>query len=304
MKKPVLFLIFNRPDTTQKVFEAIRAYQPQELFIAADGPRQDRAGEEQLCEKTREIALSVDWDCKVHTLFREKNLGCKYGPCTGITWFFEHVEEGIVLEDDCVASPDFFRFCEEMLDRYRNEEKVMHISGMNFQDGHFYCDSTYFFSMYPYVWGWASWRRAWKYFEAEMGSYEKYVKDNTIAECFPDSAFKRWRFLRIFRKCYEKEPYFTDVWDYVWAYSIFCQKGLCIVPRYNLVSNIGLDGTHVLDSTLCNTAWEALPERLVHPEVIEQNRKADDYAFYHVYKGDWRDLVRFVLSRFTGKDWM
>ncbi|MBO5724481.1 MAG: nucleotide-diphospho-sugar transferase [Lentisphaeria bacterium] len=306
MKKPVLFLIFNRPDTTFRVFEAIRQYQPAELFIAADGPRPERAGEKALCDEVRRVASMVDWECEVHTLFREKNLGCKYAIVEAIDWFFDSVEEGIILEDDCLPCPDFFRFCEEMLVRYRDDEKVMHIGGSNFNYGRFFTENAdYCFSIYTFVWGWATWRRAWKHFEAEMESFPDYCRKNRICEIFPGAAFKQWRFLRIFRKCYEKKPYFSDVWDYLWTFTLFRKNASGLVPRRNLVTNIGLEGgTHTMHKNQCNTILEELPRQLQAPEKVQPDTALDNRIFRNIYKGDWKDLVRYLLSRITGKDWM
>ena len=136
LKSPVLFLVFNRPDTTRRVLEAIRQAQPSQLFIAADGPREGKSGEAEKCADVRRIVNEgIDWDCEVKTLFRDKNLGCKVAVSRAIDWFFEHVEEGIILEDDCLPHPTFFRFCEELLNKYRDDERIGQISGDNFQFG-------------------------------------------------------------------------------------------------------------------------------------------------------------------------
>ena len=154
MHSPVLFLVFNRPETTRQVFEAIRTAKPPRLYIAADGPRLEREGERASCEEVRKIALEVDWECDVNTLFRVENLGCKRGPSEGISWFFEHEDEGIILEDDCLPDQSFFSFCEELLERYRNDTRIMAISGNNFQHGRKRTEYSYYFSRYFHGWGW------------------------------------------------------------------------------------------------------------------------------------------------------
>ena len=131
----ILFLIFNRPDTTQRVFNEIRRVKPTKLFVAADGPRKNKEGETERCQAARDIINQVDWDCDLHKLFRDKNLGCKMAVSSAINWFFENVEEGIILEDDCLPHPTFFRFCQELLGKYRDDERVMVISGDNFLFG-------------------------------------------------------------------------------------------------------------------------------------------------------------------------
>ncbi len=168
MRSPVLFLVFNRPDSTRKVFDAIRSARPPKLYITADGPRPDRPAEAKLCSEVRAIASAVDWPCEVKTLFRESNLGCKAGVSSGITWFFSHEDEGIILEDDVLPVPTFFNFCDEMLERYRDDARVSMISGCNLISNHFSPKQSYFFSRYNLIWGWATWRRAWQHYDVAM----------------------------------------------------------------------------------------------------------------------------------------
>src|SRR5262249_20722231 len=160
-KIPVLFLIFNRPNTTARVMEAIRTAGPGRLYVAADGPRDGNADEAKRCAEVRRIATQVDWPCEVQTLFRERNLGCRQAVSSAITWFFEQEQEGIILEDDCLPSPSFFPYCAELLARFRNDERIMCITGCNFQQDMKGYPYSYYFSKYHHVWGWATWRRAW-----------------------------------------------------------------------------------------------------------------------------------------------
>ena len=173
LKTPILFLIFNRLDTTEKVFEKIREQQPKYLYIAADGPRSDVPEDQEKCRKTRAIIDRIDWDCELKTLFREENLGCRNNAVQAITWFFDNVEEGIILEDDCLPDPTFFRYCEDLLSYYRYDMRVMHIAGSNLQQGFKSDNASYYFSHIPWVWGWASWKRAWKYYDVNISSYKK-----------------------------------------------------------------------------------------------------------------------------------
>ena len=161
MNVPVLFLIFKRPDTTQRVFEAIKKAKPKQLFISADGGRNEE--EKKSCNALREaIVAQIDWDCELKTLFRENNLGCKMAVSSGISWFFEEVEQGIILEDDCLPNESFFKFCETMLEKYKDDQSIWHIGANNFQDSIKRGDADYFFSMYSHIWGWASWRDRWQ----------------------------------------------------------------------------------------------------------------------------------------------
>ncbi|MBA4056200.1 MAG: nucleotide-diphospho-sugar transferase, partial [Marivirga sp.] len=164
LETPVLLLIFNRPDTTRRVFEAIRKARPKRLFVAADGPRQHKPEDADRCAKARKIATDVDWECEVKTFFRDTNVGCGRGPSGGISWFFEHVDEGIILEDDCLPSPLFFRFCAELLERYRDDKRVMEIGGNTFMDeANRDKEYSYYFSSHNNIWGWATWKRAWAF---------------------------------------------------------------------------------------------------------------------------------------------
>jgi len=178
---PVLFLVYKRPDTTRQVFEAIRQAKPPRLYVAADGPKKNVPGEAEKVKQVREIISNgVDWDCEVKTLFRDENLGCKYGPVEGINWFFKNEEEGIILEDDTLPSQSFFWFCQELLERYKDDTRIMVISGDNFQNGITRGTCSYYFSRYNHIWGWASWRRAWKYYSVDMKLWPDVAKNQGL----------------------------------------------------------------------------------------------------------------------------
>ena len=296
MKTPVLFLIFNRPETTYRVFEAIRAYQPEELFIAADGPRLHKEGEKALCEEVRRVADLVDWECKVHTLFRTENLGCKYAVSGAIDWFFSQVEEGIILEDDCLPCPDFFRFCEEMLHRYRNEEKVMHIGGTNVQDGIRRGKADYYYSRIAHVWGWATWRRAWRHYDVEMRDFPAYFRNKKDWNLFEGGKYMQWRFLLLFFRTWQNSPCF-NTWDWQWNYALIKRKAFSIIPNVNLVSNVGGTSTHTVDPHLCDRQCGSLPGKLHHPGRKCYDGIADAYSFCKIYKGTWKDRIRFWADR-------
>jgi len=239
LKTPILFIVFNRPETTAKVFETIRQAKPTRLFVAADGSRDGRAGEKELCATVRQIATNVDWPCQVETLFREKNLGCKNAVSSAITWFFNNVEQGIILEDDCLPNQSFFTFCELMLEKYRDTEKVMMVSGINRLDAN-EADKDYFFSRLYSIWGWATWKRAWQKYDIEMTGWEQRRKNNELAKMFTHKRMTNV-YAEIFDSVYINK---VDTWDAQWAYSCLFNNGLSITPKYNLVSNIGSAGTH------------------------------------------------------------
>jgi hypothetical protein len=275
MKTPVAFLIFNRPDTTVKVFEAIRQAKPPKLLVVADGPRSDRPDEAEKCKDTREIIKQVDWDCEVLTNYSDVNLGCKKRVASGLDWVFENVEEAIILEDDCLPHPSFFLFCEELLDKYRDDNRVMTISGDNFQFGKVRNNDSYYFSRYPHCWGWASWRRAWQHFDIEMKDWSKIRGEGWLQDIFCDSScVKFW--MKTFQSTYEGK---INTWDYIWTYYCWLQNGLTILPNVNLVSNIGFgnEGTHTKSkkNIFANIPAEEIKFPLQHPSFMIRNEKAD-----------------------------
>lgn len=271
---PVLFLIFNRLDTTQKVFNAIKQAKPKQLFVAADGPRDNKESEEEKCEQARKIIEQVDWDCKVYKNYSDVNLGCKVRPSSGIDWFFEKVEEGIILEDDCLPSQSFFWFCQELLDYYRNDTRIMNISGNNFQFGRKRGGGTYYFSKYAHCWGWATWRRAWKHYDVKMKNFEEFKKEAQINNIFNIKQQQKY-WMNVFQIVYDDK---IDAWDYQWLYTCLINHGLCIMPNVNLVSNIGFgsSSTHTKDKTSIFSKVEAKEiTEIIHPEFILEDQEAD-----------------------------
>lgn len=245
---PILFLIFNRPDTTQIVFEEIRKQKPKYLYIAADGARANKEGEAEKCEHARKLVLdSIDWDCEVKTLFRDNNLGCGLAVSGAITWFFENVEQGIILEDDCLPNESFFGFCEEMLEKYKDDSSVMHIGGhsLGVHNQNKY-KNKYFFSAYNHIWGWATWRRAWNLYQFKMDNINLDIIEKQISKYFQTRAeIEYW-------KNTIKKSKDVDTWDYQWTLSIWLNNGKSILPTVNIVKNIGfgLDATHTKNESL------------------------------------------------------
>lgn len=280
----VLFLVFNRPVLTAQVFEAIRKARPPRLYVAADGPRSSRAGESERCEAVRRIATNVDWPCDVRMLFRETNLGCKMGVSGGINWFFEHEDQGIILEDDCLPHPDFFRFCEELLDRYANDARVSVITGNNFQDGRRRGDAAYYFSKYNHCWGWATWRRAWKHYQGDLPFWPHWRHSADWLRLTPDKVERRY-WAKIFERVRAGE---IDSWAYPWTGSVWHHGGFTATPNVNLVKNIGFgpDSTHTAsaDSPQANIETGTLGE-LSHPEVVGHHHEADRYVFENTFGG-------------------
>ena len=179
LKTPVAFIIFKRPEETQRVFAEIRKVKPPKLLVVADGPRPDKPGEDRQCAAARAIIEQVDWECEVLQNYADRNLGCRLRVSSGLDWVFDTVEEAIIIEDDCLPHPTFFRFAEELLERYRDDSRIMSISGQNVQFGRKRTDYSYYFSRYNHCWSWASWRRAWQYYDVEMKIWPK-IRDSSF----------------------------------------------------------------------------------------------------------------------------
>ncbi|MEK7520327.1 MAG: TylF/MycF/NovP-related O-methyltransferase [Patescibacteria group bacterium] len=304
---PILIMAFNRANITQRVFDEIKKVKPKQLFFAVDGPRNDRPGEDALCQATRDIVKQVDWDCEVKTLFPEKNAGIqgiRSGPTVALQWFFEQVEEGIIFEDDCLPHPSFFQFCSEMLEYYKDDERVMHISGNNFQFGRKRGDASYYFSIYPSTWGWATWRRAWNHFDASLASFPTFRDGHTIAKITAEKdAQNVW--LDTFRKEYYGE---WKTWDYEWVYAIWSRGGLAVIPNVNLVSNIGFgtQATHNFspDNIFANIPTEEMKFPLTHPKEIMPDTEADQLIFATTFaskKPFLRKIKDHVLNKMSRK---
>ena len=268
---------------TRRVFEQIKNIQPEYLYIAADGPRTGNHQDELLCQETRSIVESVDWDCSVKLLFRDENVGCGAGPAGAITWFFEHVDMGIILEDDCVPSLPFFSYCESMLENYRYDEQVWIVSGrVHCPNSSEFKKYDYIFSNHAYTWGWATWKRCWQKFEIDIEQkwHEFYSEGGFTNIYFSKVAglFSNYYYSRLFRNGHLK----NHAWDYQFMFCMSVNRGLGILPAKNLVENIGYEGTHFSGETswLKIKASEYYSAR-VGPKYILPNREYDRYHFYH-----------------------
>lgn len=299
---PVLFLIFNRPDTTSLVFQEIRSAKPSKLYIAADGARANNESDQRLCLQSLEIVSHIDWPCEVKTLYRENNLGCKNAISSSIDWFFEHEEEGIILEDDCLPAKDFFRFCDEMLVRYRFDTRIRHITGCNLQLGNKWGNATYYFANQTHVWGWASWRRVWKDYDKTLSAYDDAEATVQLEKLF-DDAFLAAEWKRIFIELKQGK---IDTWDYQLALINYFNNSLSVNPNVNLIKNIGFraDGTHTTstDSPYANIPLETLGS-ITHPQYILPEKSADYAVFNRDFNLDYR-WKRHNLLRRRFKRWL
>ncbi len=293
---PILLIIFNRPDTTFRVFEKVRLLKPAKLYIAADGPRANNVEDSENCRLARSVIEKIDWKCKVFKLFRTENLGCGKAVSSAINWFFEQEEEGIILEDDCLPDDTFFSFCQTLLSYYRNDERIMHIGGSNFQEGIRRGEGSYYFSAMVHVWGWATWKRAWKNYDFDLKDADDFIKQDKIGKYFSDETVKNY-WHSIFKNM---QLHKIDTWDYQWHFTVWNYGGLAIIPQHNLISNIGFgtEATH----TKGESEWANQPTipitHIIHPATVTQNAEADLFTFYSHYTSPAKQTKpRSILNR-------
>jgi len=281
---PVLLIAWRRPHTTQQVIDAIRIAAPTKLFVACDGPNPERPDEAEKVAATRAvIEKSIDWPCQVERLYSDVNQGCRLGVSRAITWFFEQVEEGIILEDDCVPHPDFFPYCAELLERYRYDTRIWCISGNNFQNGQWRGDGSYYFSRYNHCWGWASWRRCWQHYDVEINQWPQLKASGLLDTVFEDP-LERDYWTNIWDRLFQDNQ--PDSWDYQWSLTCLANGGLTTLPNHNLVSNIGfgVDATHTTSESKSAPISKSLGT-LSHPAFVIRDAKAERYTFDHVFDG-------------------
>ncbi|MDR0733845.1 MAG: hypothetical protein LBF08_07285 [Dysgonamonadaceae bacterium] len=294
---PILFIIFANPDTTAKVFKRIRQIQPKKLYVAADAPRPNKPGEAQRSAETRAIISRVDWNCEVKTLFHDRNLGLKIAVTTAISWFFEQEEMGVILEDDCLPDLSFFPFCEELLIRYKDDERIGHISGNNYLQGVIDERFSYDFSSVVHIWGWASWRRVWKNYDVNFTFWETH-KDK--------------RKMLFYNKM--EEIYFSsfihdtlnnkngiNAWSPQYYFGLRLQNQLSVYPGVNMVTNIGIgdvNATHTSkkNKKLCRPALP-ISFPLKHPKFISRNEVLDNKTVFF----SWKRLARYLLRGIVAK---
>lgn len=301
IKTPVAFLIFKRPDTTEKVFEAIREAKPPKLLVVADGPRAGSIGEAQKCAATRAIIDRVDWDCEVLTNYADANMGCKKRVSSGLDWVFNTVEEAIILEDDCLPNQSFFRFCEELLHRYRQDERIMMICGTNYTGEWKSNIQSYHFSYYGGIWGWAAWRRAWKYYDVDMQLWKNPEIKNRIRDVLASDYQYNTR-KQQFENTYLQK---VDTWDYQWSFARLLQSGMSIVPCVNLVSNIGFgeDATHTSskDSQIAEMKNFEMKIPIELNEFTSVDRQYDRELFEKIVKGENKlSKIKKKIQRWIG----
>lgn len=297
---PVLLIIFNRPDKVRQLVAALADIKPTEVYIAADGPRSHKPGEAALCIKAREIATQLPWPCTVHTNFQSSNLGCRLGVSTAINWFFDNVEEGIILEDDCIPTPDFFSFTTELLERYRSDAQVMHISGSTFipPSSATSIRTSYYVSHISLIWGWATWRRAWRQYDISMKALDTKELRTLARTTFVRASFAQF-WLDLFTHVRDAP---VDTWDAQWLYSIMQARGVCITPTHNLIHNIGFDqsATHTTEAVSFAQGVHPLAFPLTHPPSLAVAADTDELtmtiAFIDTPKKRLKYFIRSLLT--------
>lgn len=298
MNTPILLLIFNRPEHTQKVFQAIKKIRPGSLYIASDGPRQGVDSDHEKVLQARSILNDINWECNVNTLFRDQNLGCGKAVSEAITWFFDNVEMGIILEDDCLVSIDFFEFCTKLLVWFRSNKNVMLIGGLNLS-GHTH-PQGYYYSGVSHVWGWATWRDRWQHYDLGLKEITPSVFRRICRKCFPAVDIQQF-----WQKKYEDvRSGSIDTWDYQLNFAMWKKSAYAIVPNQNLVRNIGFDenATHTkqLDPELEKRLQVTDMPLMIKPEAgeVRQNKKADYYLIRKVYlhRTSILSKIKFVVK--------
>lgn len=293
---PVLLLTFNRPEHVRRMLTILKSIGVSSLYISCDGPRPDETSDKERIALIRKLVNAIDWDVSVKTNFSDINNGCKIGVYQGISWFFGHEEQGIILEDDCEPNAYFFQYCQELLIKYKDDKKVMSLSGTNLLQRQWNEDS-YVFSSFPFCWGWATWRRAWQLCDIEMKQWPNYKNTDNLNKYFANkNTVAYWT--KLFDKTYHGQ---IDTWDYQWAFACFQHHGLAIIPNHNLITNVGFDNdaTHTKFAHLrySSVPTQSLRFPLKHPKLVEKNQIVDQDFENKIYN---EPKIQVLINLFLG----
>lgn len=297
---PVLLIAWRRPHTIRQVIESMRSIAPRRLYVACDGPSADRPGEAEKVLATRAVIdQEINWDCHVERLYADTNQGCKLGVSRAIGWFFDQVDEGIILEDDCVPHPDFFSFCSSLLERYRHDTRVWCINGNNFQKGQWRGDASYYFSRIPLIWGWATWRRCWMHYDRDLSLWPS-LRDSGLLNSLLDDPMMRSYWSSIWQRLLDEDE--PDTWDYQWSLTCVANGGLCIEPNRNLVSNVGfgVDATHTTTAAEPTVVEDGIGT-ITHPRFVVRDAAADLFTFDDHFGGALMRRSRQPLPRLKAR---
>lgn len=299
---PVLLTVFNRPEETARMVASLREVKPSKIFISADGPRNDHSKDMELCARVRSIVLEgIDWHAEMITDFAPSNLGLRHRMASAITWALSKVDRIIVLEDDCIPSVSFFRFCTELLEYYSEDNRIGSITGDNFQGSGFSCDGDYYFSRYPHIWGWATWRRAWNYYDVGMSDWSSVRDTCWLQDLFSDK-FEMLYWRNIFDDTLSGK---INTWDYQWVYACWRKNMLTVTPKVNLVSNIGIGAsatnTCTPESGKHNLNASTIENPIRHPNLVVRKKEADNFIQKTVFGRAKDKSLIGRIKRLAGK---
>jgi len=297
---PILLIAWRRPKETKEVINTLKKIKPKEIFISCDGARKGNEEEFDKVKKTRQIIReNINWDCEINWQVSDINLGCKNGVSKAINWFFSNVNEGIILEDDVIAHEDFFKYCQNLLDKYRKDKRVWCISGSNNQDNILRGEGTYYFGKIPLIWGWATWKDRWENFDIKLSKWPE-VKSNKILENIFNDNLQKQYWENIWESFYKSGK--PDTWDYAWVFACIINNGLTTIPNKNLIKNIGFN------EEAFHTKWhreisiiESIGEKIVHPQFFICDLEAEKYQFDYFFGGYSRRLRNNPSLRIKNK---
>lgn len=300
---PVAFFTFNRLDTTKRVFSRIKDARPKRLYLISDGARETKTGEKERVDEVRKFLLeSIDWECEVFKDFSEKNLGCGKRLFSGISWVLSQEEETIILEDDVLPNPSFFRYCQEMLEYYRNDERIMLVGGSNSACNIFPTDKDYLFTKMPLIWGWATWRRAWELYDFNISTWPEAKKNGSVRKKLPLKTY--WQYEGEFDSLYAHQ---FDTWDYQLFYAVLHNDKLCIAPRISYTENLGFEACE--DATHTSGGQNSKPQYttgecrfpIVHREDVKEDTDFDKVYLKRAGKHGISTKIKSLLGKDVNK---
>ncbi len=296
-KAPVLLVTFNRPDTTIKVVESLRKAKVKKLYVFNDAPRKGNKKDVEARKEILKIVEMINWDCEIYTNFAHVNLGCGRGVSSAITWAFENEDRLIILEDDCVPAQPFFNYCDELLEKYKYDTRVWMISGNNYSEEKKVADFDYFFSRYGHIWGWATWKRSWEHFDLYMNQFPKYEKWERYFDISRDNKRARRGYERN-KRLFQDKIRLQSAWAHQFGFAIGLNSGLRIVPRRNLVTNIGEDGVHSNGKNSAhNKPVDCKYTIKKHPDFVLISNDYDDYHYKHYMSQRYPSLLKKVIRK-------
>ena len=295
-KTPVVFICYNRPLVTKKTFGQIRKLKPKKLFLIMDGPKIKNNSDLINCKKVQKIISKINWDCEVYKNFSKINVGLKTRIVSGLNWVFSKVDKAIILEDDCYAEQDFFYFCENLLNYYKRNKKISIVTGNNFEENTINL-SSYYFSKYSHIWGWATWKRTWKLYRDNNEEISKFINSEAFRKFCPiQDEQKYW--IKMLKQIKKGQ---LQSWAYYFLLNIWKYKGLTVTPNYNLVENLGVNNelsTNKIDNNLRIPLTKSkLKKPLIHPKNIFINSDIDKLVFYKIYYKNFQFRAKSKLKK-------